>query len=471
MVDTLQENDPDLFNSKETKFIDLYAKSGLYLTEIARRLFASLADEIPDEDARVKWILEKQLYACAPSNIIYKIVRNYVYAGFDDVDDKNIIECDLVEDAKEGRIKAALAERFGEDMKFDVIIGNPPYQESYQNVSGNIANAKSIYNLFMEEAIKLKPKFISMITPSKWMTKTSQGIPAKWVEDTIKSNKFRIIHDFEDPSVCFPDNISIMGGVNYFLWEDSYFGKCEYFFYPIGSQMEYKKMYLDTHNLGFVVRSPKAHFLIEKIVDVEGEYYNIDTKSFTSMVSPKDFFNNREVLTSNWTGYSNYSDEEHTIKCYLNEQLQAGGIGWMKPSDLVKNKETVPLDKVYIPAAHGSEVQILGVPFYGEPNSVSSQTYLVIGYDPEKHNLEKEECENIIKYIKTVFFRYLVSIKKKTQNGPRGVYQFVPVQDFSNDSDIDWDKPIVDINQQLYKKYHFSDEEIAFIEQLIRPME
>lgn len=471
MVDTLQENDPDLFNSKETKFIDLYAKSGLYLTEIARRLFAGLADEIPDENARVKWILEKQLYACAPGNIIYKIVRNYVYAGFDDVDDKNIIECDLVEDAKEGRIKAALAERFGKDMKFDVIIGNPPYQESYQNVSGNIANAKSIYNLFMEEAIKLKPKFISMITPSKWMTKTSQGIPAKWVEDTIKSNKFRIIHDFEDPSVCFPDNISIMGGVNYFLWEDSYFGKCEYFFYPIGSQMEYKKMYLDTHNLGFVVRSPKAHFLIEKIVDVEGEYYNIDTKSFTSMVSPKDFFNNREVLTSNWTGYSNYSDEEHTIKCYLNEQLQAGGIGWMKPSDLVKNKETVPLDKVYIPAAHGSEVQILGVPFYGEPNSVSSQTYLVIGYDPEKHNLEKEECENIIKYIKTVFFRYLVSIKKKTQNGPRGVYQFVPVQDFSNDSDIDWDKPIADINQQLYKKYHFSDEEIAFIEQLIRPME
>ena len=93
---------------------------------------------------------------------------------------------------------------------------------------------------------------------------------------------------------------------------------------------------------------------------------------------------------------------------------------------------------------------ILGKPFYGEPNSVCSQTYLVIGYDPERHNFSKGECENIISYIKTRFFRYLVSIKKKTQNGPRGVYQFVPLQDFS--------KPWTDA--ELYEKYNLSQEEI-----------
>ena len=104
---------------------------------------------------------------------------------------------------------------------------------------------------------------------------------------------------------------------------------------------------------------------------------------------------------------------------------------------------------------------MLGRPFYGEPNSVCSQTYLVIGYDPVHHHFSKNECMNIITYIKTRFFRYLVSIKKKTQNGPRGVYQFVPLQDFS--------KPWTDA--ELYKKYKLTKEEIAFIESMIKLME
>ena len=131
--------------------------------------------------------------------------------------------------------------------------------------------------------------------------------------------------------------------------------------------------------------------------------------------------------------------------------------------DISKNIRASGLNKVYIPAAGGSgfDSQVLGYPFYGESNSVCSQTYLVIGYDPDKHNLTKQECENIITYIKTRFFRYLVSIKKKTQNGPRGVYQFVPLQDFS--------KPWTD--EELYAKYGLTQEEIDFIESMIRPME
>ena len=104
---------------------------------------------------------------------------------------------------------------------------------------------------------------------------------------------------------------------------------------------------------------------------------------------------------------------------------------------------------------------VLGIPFYGEPNSVCSQTYLVIGYDAARHKLTKAQCGNIISYIKTRFFRYLVSIKKKTQNGPRDVYQFVPMQDFSH--------PWTD--EMLYKKYNLDNDEIAFIESMIRPME
>ena len=119
----------------------------------------------------------------------------------------------------------------------------------------------------------------------------------------------------------------------------------------------------------------------------------------------------------------------------------------------------------------GNDSQILGLPFYGEPNSVCSYTYLVIGYDKVSHNFSKQECLNILSYIKTKFFRYMVSIKKKTQNTTRDLFQFVPLQDFTSTSDIDWSQSIADIDRQLYAKYGLTDEEIAFIEKMIKPME
>ena len=134
---------------------------------------------------------------------------------------------------------------------------------------------------------------------------------------------------------------------------------------------------------------------------------------------------------------------------------------WISKNDIPKNIDTKDFHKVYIPAANGSMDVILGKPFYGEPNSVSSLTYLVIGYDPEKHKFSKEQCMNIISYIKTRFFRYLVSIKKKTQDNPRDVFQFVPLQDFT--------RPWTDAD--LYAKYGLTDEEIQFIESMIKPME
>lgn len=150
----------------------------------------------------------------------------------------------------------------------------------------------------------------------------------------------------------------------------------------------------------------------------------------------------------------------HKIKYYLNIN-QERTFRYISNAQLPKNTETKNLNKVYIPAACGSDIQVLGKPFYGEPNSVCSQTFLVIGYDAIKHNFTKKECKNIITYIKTRFFRYLVSIKKKTQNGPRGVYQFVPLQDFTKS----W------TDEELYDKYDLTSKEIDFIESMIKPME
>ena len=120
-------------------------------------------------------------------------------------------------------------------MKFDVIVGNPPYQLGVGNEGGNLSKAKAIYHLFIEQAIKLAPNYLTMITPSRWMTKSTEGISEDWISKTIASNKFRVIHDFEDSSDCFP-GVSIMGGVNYFLWEKEYTGKCDYYFHKSGNK-------------------------------------------------------------------------------------------------------------------------------------------------------------------------------------------------------------------------------------------
>lgn len=229
--------------------------------------------------------------------------------------------------------------------------------------------------------------------------------------------------------------------------------------------------YLDPIGSGIVVRDQNAMSIINKIVEKEG-YYFVD-KSFSSMVSPKHYFDKNELLNSNWKGYCKEKDEEHPIKYYLNKNLESCGYGWIKDSDIPKGKDTIALCKVYIPMAGGTgnDSQILGIPFYGEPNSVCSYTYLVIGYDKEKHNFTTQECKNIISYIKTKFFRYMVSVKKKTQNTTRDLFQFVPIQNFSESSDIDWNKSIEEINIQLYVKYDLGMFEQKFIDSLIKPME
>lgn len=346
-----------------------------------------------------------------------------------------------------------------EKMKFEVIIGNPPYQLNVGNEGGNRSKAKSIYHLFMQSAMNLEPSYVVMITPSRWMTKTNEGIPKKWVDRMLASNQFRIIHDFEDSGECFP-GVSIMGGVNYFLWEKVYSGPCQYVYHK-GTQVFSRTGCLNKLNCGIVVRDPMAYGIIEKIAQVENEYYTDPERNFSHLVGTKDYFTTKTALTSSWDEFETAPSAQCRIKYYCNQANHKTLSGWIRKDQIPKNHRTIHLHKVLIPAANGSSDLVLGKPFYAEPGSVCSQTYLVIGFDPEHPFTDKDQCENVISYIKTRFFRYLVSIKKKTQNGPRGVYQFVPMQDFSKS----W------TDDELYRKYGLSADETLFINSHIRVME
>ena len=498
ILDTLPQ---ELFTNPETKFLDPCCKSGVFLREIAKRLIDGLADKIPDLDKRIEHIFKNQLFGLSITELTGLLSRRSVYCSKDASGEYSICHfenssgnieyiktnhvwklgrCEICgasraqydrDSALESHaysfihanenINKELYKRLRE-MKFDVIIGNPPYQLGVGNEGGNSSKAKAIYHQFVSQAIKLNPKYITMIIPSRWMTRSVEGISDNWIDEMLNCNKLEVLHDYLNAGDCFP-GVEIKGGVCYFIYNRDYDGPCNYYLHNTNGETFKNYAYLNSRNIGIVIRDVNALSILDKINKKDVNYASSDNTNFSGLVSPKDFYTNKQTLTSSWMGYSEIQDNNYSVKYYLNKNIHRINYAWIKPQDISKNIDSKSLHRVYIPAAGGSgnDSQVLGTPFYGEPNSVCSQTYLVIGYNPELHNYTKEQCENIISYIKTRFFRYLVSIKKKTQNGPRGVYQFVPLQDFNEE----W------TDEKLYKKYGLTQEEIDFIESMVRPME
>lgn len=486
----------ELFESPDTTFLDPCTKSGVFLREIAKRLLVGLENKIPDLQERINHIFTKQLYGIAITKLTSLLSRRSVYCS-KTADGKYSIVEGFINDI--GNIKfdncrhswnedfrcefcgvSQTRETYNRNdmevfayqfihtynpeeifnMKFDVIIGNPPYQFNVGNTSGNSSKAKAIYNLFVEQAKKLQPRYLSMIIPSRWMTRSTEGIPDEWVDKMLNDNKIRVMHDYLDASICFP-GVEIKGGVCYFLWDRDNSGDCLYYLHYSNNNITQRKGKLDYLNAGIVIRDINSLSLLNKIQLINGHnYLTDDNLNFSGIVSPKDFYTNKQTLTSSWKGFNLQKTKVFNIKYYLNKNIHKTDFAWIKLEDISKNQDTISKYKVYIPAAGGTgnDEQVLGYPFVGDNNSVCSQTYLAIGYNKD---FTKQECENIVSYIKTKFFRYLVSIKKKTQNGPRMVYQFVPMQDFS--------KPWTD--EELYQKYNLTQEEIDFIENMIKPME
>jgi len=483
----------EIWKDSTITFLDPAVKTGIFLREIASRLIDGLTEEIPDLQERVNHILTKQVFGIGITELTTLMARRTLYCSmyangehsvcteFDD-EKGNIIFPDTKHEwnEKTGRCEYCGANKENyeneenkenhayhfihnfnvketfENMKFDVIIGNPPYQLNVGNEGANSSKSKAIYHLFVDKAMELKPKYISMIIPSRWMNGNPDGISPQWSVNMINSNKLKVIHDFDNADDLFKD-VGISGGANYFLWDKVHDGKCEYTYYKDNNKSTLLRN-LNSFDSGIVIRDSNIISILEKIIKKESIYFKNNDKNFSNLVSPKDFFNNGDLFTSKWRGYSRNKDSLNNVKYYVSKSTNGVDYGWVKEKDVARNKKTLPFNKVYIPAAHGGQEQIIGKPIYGEPNSISSQTYLIVGYN---HNLTKKECLNIMTYMKTKLFRFLVKIKKNTQNGARGVYQFVPLQD--------WSKPWTD--EELYKKYKLTQEEIDYIEENIAPMD
>lgn len=323
-------------------------------------------------------------------------------------------------------------------MQFDVIIGNPPYQLNVGVESKSFAIA--IYHKFIEQAITLNPRYLCMIVPSRWFA-GGRGLD-DFREKMLNDRRIKEIHDFPDASEVFL-GVEIKGGVNYFLWDREYKGNCRVVSYENGEVISEMTRPLKEEGADSFIRDNQAISIYHKVRD-------FNEKSFSEFVSVQTPFG----LLSSFRKYKKKSFE-NSIKLFATKE-----IGFVDKKEVLKNIEWVKDYKVYITKSYGAGEgfphQILNIPILGEPNSCCTQTYLVIGpFANEKR------CQNVMLYIKTRFFRFLVLLKKPSQDAMRGVYQFVPQQDF----DAEW------TDEKLYRKYGLTAEEIAYIEKMVRPME
>ena len=459
-----------LFTNKNTTFLDPVSKSGVFLREIAKRLMEGLESEIPDKQERVNHIFKNQIFGIAITELTSLLSRRSVYCSktangkysvCETFDNKqgNIIfnrtkhtwknnKCTYCSASKEVYNRDKKLETYAYqfihtdkpknifNMKFDVIIGNPPYQ---LDTGGSGRQATPIYHEFINQAKKLNPRYLSMIIPSRWF---SGGMGLNSFRKKIFSDsKIRKLVDYPDSSDCFP-GVQIKGGVCYFLWDRDNKGLCNVASYKNGKIASKMERPLLEEGQDIFIRYNEAVSVFKKVL-VEKH------KSFSSIVSSIGLFG----LKTDFKDYKTMPFEK-SIKIYANKN-----IGYIKESVVLKNKDYISKNKIFITEAYGAGEtyphQILNKPIFAGEGTCCTGTYLVIG--PFEN---KKITESVLSYVETKFFRFLVMLNKPTQHATSKVYKFVPIQNF----DEEW------TDEKLYKKYNLNKDEIKFIESMIRPM-
>lgn len=472
----------EVWSEPAFKWLDPATKSGVFLRESYKRLMVGLAAWQPDPDLRRAHILRDMLYGSGITPLSADIARRSVYqtkdATGDSVADPTILDwvvrfgtsagnieysstehtigsdgrCEICRApealVRDDRENYAYAFNHGtypteemDDMKFDVIVGNPPYQISAEGTNRTLP----IYQQFVERAIDMDPKYVLMITPSRWFT---GGLGLDDFRDRMINDR-RLAKIVDNPKIfdCFPQ-AKIRGGVSYFLWDREHDGDCE-----VSTRVDGTVTSTATRDLrrghGVIVRDNKASAIIEKVLAKQAG-------------SIEDWFLPRLAFNQNWrTNYRGESSEPFDGGIPI---IHNSGVGFVRTESFERNEGTVSDWKVLLPmASSGDTAQdesgrivdvVLGEPIALFPGSVCTETYFVAG-----RPATKDDCENYAHYLATKFVRFLVLQRKSTQHITSDRFRFVPALSMSQ----------LWTDAALYEHFDLSDDEIAHIEASIKP--
>lgn len=342
-----------------------------------------------------------------------------------------------------------------DNMKFNAIVGNPPYQENNGGGKSSSGGA-SIYQYFVEVAIQCKPKYLSLIIQSRWYSGGNNSMHN--MRNLMNSGQVELLKDFPDAKDCF-NNVDIKGGICYFLWNSQFQGLTGISVCQNNQIVDFSKRplvdddvvvrYSNLRNIYLKIKSRSTEFFSELVSS--NDPFGFDQRIEGSMKRAKISILNSKI--------------EGSIPLYENGWRKKG-LSFVKIESVRRNRDWVYLPKIYIAKSWGigSINKDRLKPFIVQESSCCTETYLVIG--PNDYSI----LDSIFKYMNTKFFHALIFVSKNTQNSMQNDYRFVPLQDFTEKSDIDWSMSIEDIDRQLYAKYNLNDEEIAFIESMIKPM-
>lgn len=481
MLDMLPD---DLWRDKNARFLDPACKSGVFLREIAKRLNTGLESEFPDVQARMDHIFKNQLYGLAITEITALLSRRSLYcsktaSGKYSVctefnDEQGNIRFERVEHTwNSGRCvfcgaSQAAYEREEElethaysfihveqledifNVKFDVVIGNPPYQLGDE---GHGRSATPIYQKFVEQAKKLNPRYLTMVIPSRWFA-GGKGLD-DFRESMLVDSRIRSIDDFLSAADIFP-GVGLKGGICYFLWDRDNPGLCRVTTHFTDGTRSTSNRPLREEGIEVFVRFSQGLSILRKVIEVEtGQAKSLDLpndKRFERLVSPRKPFG----LETTFQGKAEESAGDVLV-------YQNGGIGYVARRSVKSGTQLIDKWKVYVgraaPGTGNKDTyphRIISTPFLGAPGTICSETYLCIGpFD------SKKQAQSVLSYLSCRLTRLLILLHKAAQDTTRKVYTFVPIQDF----DRTW------TDAKLYKKYSLTPEDIAFIEKIVRPME
>ncbi len=468
---------PEIWSDKEAKFLDPVTKSGVLLREIAKRLNEGLKTEIPDLQERLNHIFTKQIYGIAITELTSLLSRRSLYCSIKANGKFSI--CNTF-DTPQGNIRFETKQHewvrgkcrycgaseevyardeglethayefihtnepenlLGKDMKFDVIIGNPPYQLSDGGGSNGIG-AKPIYNLFVDQAKKMNPRYLVMIIPARWYA-GGKGLN-EFRNEMLKDRRIRKIVDFPKSRECF-SGVDIAGGVCYFLIDFKYSGNCE----VVSMASDSKKiMSRSLDEFGVFVRDNLGVGVVKKIL----------SKNENKVAN--------KVLSRNSFGFTTSARGENSPFQKSIKLISSSGVSYIPYESVTKNRNLINLYKISVgtlnPDRGGvnnakdgmvsvtTKVKILN------PKEVVTETYIIVDYYEDR-----KSAINCANYIKTKFVRYLIYLTLSSMHIVKDNFQFVPMQDF-NESWTD---------EKLYAKYGLTQEEIDFIESIVRPMD